>query len=86
VTCIKGTNQDTSLVIKHASQADIVLNAADADDAHLASAILQGCKLKFEATSIKSVYIHTSGLAVLGDGSEGVFDPSCPVYDVGLSI
>jgi hypothetical protein len=86
VTCVKGDNKDTALIIELASKADIVLNAADADDATLAEAILQGCKLKFESTSVKSVYIHTSGIAVLADRSEGVFDQASPVYDVSSCL
>ena len=85
MTCVKGTNQDTSLVTELASEADIVLNAADADDVGLANGILAGCKQRFDATSTKSIYIHTSGLAVLGDKSQGVFDPAAPVYDVSTT-
>lgn len=86
VTCVKGDNKDTALIIELASKADIVLNAADADDATLAGAILQGCKLKFDSTSVRSVYIHTSGLAVLGDRSEGVFDQASPIYDASSPV
>lgn len=78
----QGNSQDIALVTELASKADIVLNAADADDTTLTKAALQGCKQQFDNTSVKSVYIHTSGLAVLGDKSEGVFDPAAPIYDV----
>lgn len=79
---MKGNNQDLELVTELASKADIILNAADADNAALANSALQGCKQRFNATAVKSIYIHTSGLAVLGDKSEGIFDPVAPVHDV----
>lgn len=82
MTCVKGTNQDTSLIADLASQADIVLNAADADDAGLLAAILDGCKKKFTNTGSKVVYIHTSGTAIFKDNAAGDFDPLTPIYNV----
>jgi hypothetical protein len=72
-------------VTELASKADIILNAADADDLGLLKAILVGCQQKFTTTSVKSIYIHTSGTAVFMDDAEGVFNPATPVYDVSHS-
>ena len=59
-----------------------MLNAADADSEAIIEAILEGCKRHLEDTKSKSVFIHTSGTAILGDGGEGTFNPLTPVYDV----
>jgi hypothetical protein len=82
ITCVKGSNEDLPLITELASKADIVLNAADADSEAIIEAILEGCKRHLEDTKSKSVFIHTSGTAILGDGGEGTFNPLTPVYDV----
>ncbi|KIM28749.1 hypothetical protein M408DRAFT_23411 [Serendipita vermifera MAFF 305830] len=81
VTCIKGTSQDLALVSELSSHADIVFNAADADDLNLSNAILEGCKKRFAATAVKPIYLHTSGTAIFMDGAKGIFNSSAHVFD-----
>lgn len=83
ISCVQGSNEDISLITELASKADIVLNAADADAEPMVKAILKGCKRHLEETGTKSLFVHTSGTAILGDGAEGRFNPLTPVYDVG---
>jgi nucleoside-diphosphate-sugar epimerase len=75
ITVVVGNHSDTKLITELASQNDVVLNAADADDLGLAKAIIEGLKARRGQThpalkKKKPLYIHTSGTSVLSDPKE----------------
>ncbi|KZV91000.1 NAD(P)-binding protein [Exidia glandulosa HHB12029] len=67
---IQGTHKDLETIKKAASEADLIINAADADDASLVSALLAGAK----AGGKRPVFVHTSGTGVVGDKAQGKLD------------
>ncbi|RFA26273.1 epimerase [Alkalilimnicola ehrlichii] len=72
VAPVRGSLAHWSLLAKEARAADAVINAADADDAFAASALLTA----LEGTGKR--FIHTSGSSVVGDMASGVH--SSPVF------
>jgi len=70
------------LVEKVASEHDIVVNCADADDLPLADAIIKGLLIRAARKdgTRKPIYIHTSGTGVVADDSFGVF-ADLKIYD-----
>ncbi|KAK7032153.1 hypothetical protein VNI00_013327 [Paramarasmius palmivorus] len=74
VTPILGSHSDRELMVKEASEADIVLAMADADDLSATEAVLNGLKKRYEVTGKRPLLVHTSGTA--SDGNQ----PSSKVY------
>ncbi|KAG8806973.1 hypothetical protein FRC17_004700 [Serendipita sp. 399] len=79
ITVIRGSHSDLDLISEQASKADIVLNAADADDLALTKAILAG--LKRTTIGKTPILIHTSGTGVVADEPTGNFNVNCKVYN-----
>jgi nucleoside-diphosphate-sugar epimerase len=76
ITPVQGTHADLDLITQEASKADIVLNAADADDLPLTRAVLKGIKQRYEKDpSKKPILIHTSGTGVVADLAPGELLP-----------
>lgn len=73
---VHGSHEDLKKIEDLASQADIIVNAADADDLPLTKAILQGLKTRHTTVGYKPILIHTSGTGVISDQAEGEFLPS----------
>ena len=73
---VHGSHDDLEKIQKLAAQADIVVNAADADDLPLTKAILQGLKTRSMTVAYSPILIHTSGTGVISDQAEGEFAPS----------
>ncbi|KAF8603087.1 NAD(P)-binding protein [Ceratobasidium sp. AG-I] len=65
ITIIQGSHSDHELIQTQVQKADIVLNIADADDLELTKSIVKGLEKK----NSKGIFIHTSGSAVIIDGS-----------------
>ncbi|KAF8687635.1 hypothetical protein AX14_003644 [Amanita brunnescens Koide BX004] len=73
VNTVHGSFSDSGLIEKAASQADVVLSMADADDLGSIQTILRGLKRKYQATGSPPVLIHTSGTGVLADNAAGMY-------------
>lgn len=74
VTPVIGTNSDFDTLTSLASEADVVLACANADDLCAARAILLGLKKRHEHTNTVPILIHTvciSGTGVLIDDAAG---------------
>jgi 6,7-dimethyl-8-ribityllumazine synthase len=83
---VKGSKEDHALVTDEAAKADVIVNVLDADDNVFIKAILSGAKKHHEATGKKSIFIHTSGSAVIVDGgSEGKANDT-KIWDVRLQF
>lgn len=77
IACVvHGSHDDLEKIQNLAAQADIVVNAADADDLPLTKAILEGLKARSVTATFKPILIHTSGTGVISDQAEGEFIPS----------
>lgn len=79
---MQGSFTDAALVTKLAADADIVINAADSDDAALLGAILAGLKKRYDEGKGVGSYIHTSGSAIYWDTAAGKYDPESRVWSV----
>ncbi|KAK5083539.1 hypothetical protein LTR05_006042 [Lithohypha guttulata] len=77
-TPVMGSLEDKELITKNTVENDIVFHIATADDLPSAVAILDGVKQRAEQ-GLSTIYIHTSGTSVLGDGTEGG-EPTEKVY------
>ena len=79
-----GTHQELDRVASLSANADIVLNAADADDLPLTRAIISGLKERAKSKpGLKPILLHTSGTGVIADKAQGNFtDSAKKVYDV----
>ncbi|KAF9223841.1 NAD(P)-binding protein [Gyrodon lividus] len=71
VVPVVGSYADTGLLTKLASQSDLVITCADADDLPAAEAILAGLNKRHRETLTVPVLIHTSGIGVLMDNALG---------------
>ncbi|KAK1225592.1 hypothetical protein PQX77_011450 [Marasmius sp. AFHP31] len=76
VNAIVGSHGDRELMVREASQADVVLAMADCDDIEALGATLDGLKKRYEATGKAPVLFHTSGtvflyLGVISDNAGG---------------
>lgn len=80
VRVVKGSNSDIALITEEASKADVILNAADADDLELTKAVLAGAKQT--TTGKRPILIHTSGTGVASAEPTGSFNPGQKVYNV----
>ncbi|KIY63090.1 NAD(P)-binding protein [Cylindrobasidium torrendii FP15055 ss-10] len=76
---IIGSNSDHALLKEAASEADITIACADADDLGAAQAILAGAKEYRARTGKNASLIHTSGTGVLSVKADGEFVES-PIY------
>ncbi|CAE6416203.1 unnamed protein product [Rhizoctonia solani] len=68
---IKGTFLDTDKIEYESREADVVINAADADDMGLVKAIIKGLKSK----KGRGVFIQTSGTGLLNNNYNGELRP-----------
>ncbi|KAJ1304798.1 hypothetical protein OPQ81_005934 [Rhizoctonia solani] len=68
---IKGTFLDTDKIEHESGEADVVINAADADDMGLVKAIIKGLKSKKE----RGIFIQTSGTGLLNNNYNGELRP-----------
>lgn len=80
VRVIKGSNSDLNLIEEEASKADIVLNAADADDLELTKAVLRGIK-RTTTGKRRPILIHTSGTGLVMEEPTGNLNPNQKVYN-----
>ncbi|KAF9512444.1 hypothetical protein BS47DRAFT_1345367 [Hydnum rufescens UP504] len=69
---------DRSIIAKAALTADIVINAADADDLGLTNAILGAVQ---NSTKRLPILIHTSGTGVVAEGNSGELIEGAKVWD-----
>lgn len=84
VKVVKGSFNDTDIVTSHARTADITVNMGDSDDVGLTTAILAGQKARVtEDHKSPAVLLHTSGVAVFSDGTDGKHDPKAKVWNDG---
>ncbi|CAE6503271.1 unnamed protein product [Rhizoctonia solani] len=68
---IKGTFLDIDKIEHESREADVVINAADADDIGLAKAIIKGLKSRKE----RGIFIQTSGTGLLNNNYNGELRP-----------
>ncbi|KAF8066913.1 hypothetical protein FPV67DRAFT_1215028 [Lyophyllum atratum] len=80
VNAVIGSHDDSALVEKLASEADVVISAADADHLEAARATLRGLQNRYKATGNVPILIHTSGTGVLADKAAGAYSYDT-VYD-----
>ncbi|RDB31114.1 Uncharacterized protein C2A9.02 [Hypsizygus marmoreus] len=71
---------DRAAVLAAAENADVVINAANADHPEGAAAIVEGLKNRKAKTGKTGTYIHLSGTGALTDSAEGEFADD-KVYD-----
>ncbi|KAJ6452776.1 hypothetical protein C8R45DRAFT_882741 [Mycena sanguinolenta] len=64
---------DIDIVEAAASEADVVIDTANADHPRSCRAILAGLKVRHSRTGIQSVFIHSSGTGALTDSAQGKF-------------
>ncbi|KAJ7020329.1 NAD(P)-binding protein [Mycena alexandri] len=79
VKAVVGSHSDAHLVEKLASEADVVIAAADCDDLGAAKATLAGLR-KRHALGVVPIFINTSGTGVISDQAKGAFAGDL-VYD-----
>jgi hypothetical protein len=80
---VHGSSADHALIEDEVSKADIVVNCLDADDLIYINAILAGARKHAAAGGKKTIFIHTSGSAVINDGTkDGRHNPSGKVWNV----
>lgn len=65
--------QDLDALTKAASEHDIVVSTADADDLPAMQAMIAGMKIRKEKTGHRSLLIHTSGTGTLTDDAKGMY-------------
>lgn len=67
VNSVRGTFQDADKIAELSANADVVINAADADDVGLVTAILRGLKARRDAGKSIGAFIETSGVMMFLD-------------------
>ncbi|KAM6504217.1 hypothetical protein JOM56_001160 [Amanita muscaria] len=72
VNAVIGSNEDIAILKRLATEADIVIASADADDLAAAQAILDGLKERYEKTGQVPSLLHTSGTGVVIDNARGM--------------
>ncbi|KAF6748043.1 hypothetical protein DFP72DRAFT_971947 [Ephemerocybe angulata] len=80
VLAVIGSHSDETLVEKLASDADVVIATADANNLVASRATLSGLKKRYEATKVQPALIHTSGTGVLCDTAFGKYATD-DIYD-----
>ncbi|OBZ72275.1 Uncharacterized protein C2A9.02 [Grifola frondosa] len=83
---VVGSLQDLDQLESLASQADVIISCADADDLPAITAIVNGMKKRHDASGFAPIVIHTSGTAklywkVLTDHAAGMFASDAIYYD-----
>ncbi|KAJ7100942.1 hypothetical protein B0H15DRAFT_1018211 [Mycena belliarum] len=73
VNIVVGDLADTDVVRAAAAEADVVLDAANADFPSGARAMLDGLRARYARTGVQSVFIHSSGTGALTDNAQGQF-------------
>jgi len=76
-----GDHSELDKITDLVGRADIVLNAADADDLPLTKAVLNGLKRRNALGDLKPILIHTSGTGVATDHAEGEYRDEKPLYN-----
>lgn len=71
LTVLFGSLQDLDKLIAGAEEADVVINAASADDLDAVKALMQGMKNRKDETGHRSVFIETSGTGLFIDDARG---------------
>ncbi|KAJ7174952.1 NAD-binding protein, partial [Mycena crocata] len=79
VKAVVGSHSDAHLVEKLASEADVVIAAANVDDLGAAKATLAGLR-KRHALGTTPIFINTSGTGVISDDAKGMY-AGTTVYD-----
>lgn len=79
VRAVVGSHSDPALVEKLASEADVVIAAADVDDLGAAKATLAGLR-KRHALGVVPIFINTSGTGVISDDAKGMHS-DVTIYD-----
>ncbi|KAJ7255829.1 NAD(P)-binding protein [Mycena haematopus] len=80
VKAVVGSHSDAALVERLASEAAVVIAAADADDLGAAKATLAGLKKRHAASGVVPIFIHTSGTGVIIEDAKGL-SPGTKIYD-----
>lgn len=75
-----GSLQDLDKLEKGASEHDIVVSVADADDLPAVQALIKGMKARKQKTGHRSLFIHTSGTGVFADGAKGQYPSDTVSY------
>ncbi|KAF9266638.1 NAD(P)-binding protein [Marasmius fiardii PR-910] len=73
ITPIIGSHNDEGVMVKAASEVDVVIAMADCDDLDAAKYTLKGLKKRFEETGKPPIFINTSGTGVLADNAAGKY-------------
>lgn len=73
ITAVVGSLDDSQILEREASKADVVLSLADSDSLPPIQALLRGSKKRFEANGVKTVFLHISGVGVLADEAMGAY-------------
>ena len=76
-----GDHSELDKITDLVGEADIVLNAADADDLPLTNAVLSGLKNRNDSGGLKPILIHTSGTGVATDRAGGEYRDEKPLYN-----
>lgn len=74
ITPLIGSHDDEQLMVKAASEVDVVFANADCDDLHAAKITLKGVRKRFEETGKPPIYINTSGTGTLLDNAGGMYN------------
>ncbi|KAK7044262.1 hypothetical protein VNI00_007984 [Paramarasmius palmivorus] len=72
INLIVGSHNDENVMVKAASEVDVVIAMADSDDLNAAKYILRGLKKRFEETGKPPIFINTSGTGTLADNAAGL--------------
>ncbi|KAJ7806540.1 NAD-binding protein [Mycena olivaceomarginata] len=78
VTAVLGSHSDVQLVERLASEADVVIATADADDLGAAKATLTGLRKRHAQSGVAPIFINT--VSVLSDQAKGMY-AGTTVYD-----
>ncbi|OSD04111.1 NAD-P-binding protein [Trametes coccinea BRFM310] len=84
VKTVIGTLDDTAKITELASQADIVIECADADHMASTQAVLAGIKKRYTETGKPPSLIHTSGTGVFADDAAGMRETDTIYYDTNV--
>ena len=71
---VQGSYEDHHLLERLASEHEVVISAADADDEGMMTAILKGMKKRHGKTGKAGVLIQVSGTGTIVDDSRGMFE------------
>ncbi|KAK7044259.1 hypothetical protein VNI00_007981 [Paramarasmius palmivorus] len=73
VSTIVGSHNDPMVMVKAASEVDVLIAMADCDDLAAAELALKGLKKRYEETGKPPIFINTSGTGVLMDKALGMY-------------